>query len=1231
MADKPKQPRGDMPTQVGTGTALSSSSDNNDAGLTIVPTSRRPDPPKTVPTSRRPDPPTSAPASRRADPPTSAGADPSATSAGHTRSGSPPPDPWGIGDMELETGTILAGRYEILDTLGKGGMGSVYRANDRELDRLVALKVIRPELARNTAIVDRFKQELRLSHKVTHKNVIRMYDLGEDAGMRFITMELVEGRDLRSIMEEKGKLPPAEAVEILEQTCRALEAAHTVGILHRDLKPQNIMRDADGRVVVMDFGLARTIEGDGMTQSGALVGTMEYMSPEQALGKDLDARSDIFALGLICYEMLTGDMPFRAESALASLIKRTRERANPCVSLDATIPGALSDIVSKCLECDVQNRYKDVGDLLHDLEEWDGKKAAAASLRFHANVPSSGLSGRWLAVLGAVGLVIAIGVAVPLVIRHDHRAHTAEETLKAPAISVAIVPFYNASQDPALDWLSSSLADMLSSDIGQSAKVRMVSPDRLHQVLQDLHISGSSQIDEGTLRRLAEFTNAQTLVFGQYVRAGTQIRIDTTILDLAHDTRSVLRTDILQENDVLTSVDALATQVRQRLTADPELQKELKAHADRPSTKSVDALRDYDTGLQLARKGDNLGAQKQFEASVGADSDFALAYAKLAEAYANTGHDDLAQTAAQHAVDLSDNLPASEKYLIEAIHARITNNTQQAITAYEQLATANPADTDVQMALAEAYEKASDFKDAKKHLAVVLANDPKNVDGLRASGRVEIENDNPQGGLDYLTRALSLAILVDNQQEKADILQATGVAYEMLNKPEDALHNFQESLEIKKQIGDKRGAASSLEGIASIQDSQGKPADALASYQAALAMRREIGDKEGIGKSLIDTGSFYHDHGKPDGALQYFTEALQIERELGNISNQALCLNNIGTIKVDKGDYQDGLTYLDQAYQLRQKLNVPEDLAQSEHNLAEANTKLGQYDAALALYLKAIETHRGMNDQNGVAIESDGMAKIFAAQGRYGAALSSMRDALQIFERTRETTSFTVEIVGGWGDLLAQVGRGDEGKPSRDQALNVAHQIKNDAAISLATGWIGDASFYKGDYNTARQQYTLALATAMKTSDKERILLSKVNRAKVELAAGHASGSIPAFKKLEQDADALGLKAVSVECSIDIAQASIAGRNYAGAQQELDLALARAENLGLRVLQAKGQYLQATVLMAKNQASDAAPHYREVVRILDGISKEDGAFHVLDRADLSGIYRDAKKAVQTAH
>jgi tetratricopeptide (TPR) repeat protein/tRNA A-37 threonylcarbamoyl transferase component Bud32 len=1200
MAESPKQPASEMPTQFGTAVGVSSSSENLRPEETLVPPSR-----------------SDAPTVLTETPSVSASRAGSQTDSRTQAAGSG-------SESELEPGTVLAARYEVLSVLGTGGMGSVYKAQDRELDRLVALKVIRPELARNAAIVDRFKQELRLSHKVTHRNVVRMYDLAEDSGMRFVTMELVAGRDLRSILEERGKLPADEAVDILQQICFALEAAHGVGILHRDLKPQNAMREDAGRVVVMDFGLARTIEGDGMTQSGALVGTMEYMSPEQALGKDLDERSDIFALGLIGYEMLTGNMPFKAESAIASLLKRTRERAVPCVQLDPNIPGALSDIIGKCLESEVEQRYRNVGEVLKDLETWRGK-AAAASLHFPADVPSTGMSGRWLLAVGGGALLIALAAGISLTVRHFSGSHSAPAVASAPSISLAIMPFYNASGDTTLNWLGASLAEMLGSDIGASSQVRMVSPDRLQQVLGDLHVSANSQVDAATLKRAAEFTNAQTVIFGQFIRAGSEIRISTTVMDLAHDTRTVVTTDVPDEKDLLTSVDKLAGELREKLTTDPKVVNDLKAHAERPSTTSVEALKSYEDGVALEKSGDNIKALEDFRAATTTDPDFALAYSRLAETYSNLGQDELAQSASRRAMELGESLPAQERYLIEASNAEITHNTQKAIDAYQQLAAANPSDTEVQFALAKLYEQNSDFSAAKQRLAAVLANDPKNVAALLASGRVDIKSGDPNGGLEFLSRAFPLATELDNQEEKATILQATGVAYSILNRPNDALHNFQESLAIKQQIGDKRGEAASLNEIAQIQNHAGKSEEALAAFKQALTISRAIGDQVGVGGELIDTGTFYHDHGKPDEALQYFTGALEIERQLGDRDRQALCLHNIGSIKMDQGAYQDSLTYLEQAYELQQKLNVPEDLADSLHDLAEVNTKLGQYDTALADYLKAIDTYRSANDQRGVEIESDGMAKIFAAQGRYGAALSSMKNAVGIVRQTKEMTWLTVESVGGWGDLLTQVGRGQEGRASLDEALSIAHQVKNDTWTAIATNWIGDFYFYQGDYTNAREQYDSALKIAAKTPDRETTLLLEVNRAKADLALGHANAVIPEFRKLVQDADKAGLKALSVECAVYLAQAEIAAKNNGAAAQELPLTLARAENLGLRVLQAKTEYLQGVLQAKSGKGSEAAIHYRQAVSILDSISKEEGSAKILERADLKSIYSDAQK------
>ncbi|HKW97150.1 MAG TPA: protein kinase [Bryobacteraceae bacterium] len=288
----------------------------------------------------------------------------------------------------LQPGDVLGERYEILKALGEGGMGTVYKARDRELDRLLALKVIRSELAGRQDVLKRFKQELILARQVTHKNVIRIFDLGMADGRKFITMDFIEGRDLRNLLSERGKLPPSEAVGIIRQICQGLEAAHTEGVVHRDLKPQNIMVDAAGRVWVMDFGLARSMEAAGLTRTGALMGTPDYMSPEQARALKVDARSDLFSLGIIFYEMLTGQLPFQADTMMGTLIKRVNEPAVPPNVVDPSIPQNLSDVIMKCLAVDVEKRYQTTGEILAGLGA-ASTATASAGMSFSAAQPAA--------------------------------------------------------------------------------------------------------------------------------------------------------------------------------------------------------------------------------------------------------------------------------------------------------------------------------------------------------------------------------------------------------------------------------------------------------------------------------------------------------------------------------------------------------------------------------------------------------------------------------------------------------------------------------------------------------------------------------------------------------------------------------------------------------------------------------------------------------------------------
>jgi len=266
-------------------------------------------------------------------------------------------------------GWRIGSRYRVLRHLGEGGMGAVYLVHDSELNRDVALKLIRPSLAGDPRLLERFKREIQLSSEITHPNVLRVYDLGEADDLRFLTMQFVCGEDLAAIIRREGKLPLERLVGIFRQICLGLAAAHDGGVLHRDLKPQNIMVGAGGHVYLMDFGLAKVVDESGMTQTGAVMGTPAYMSPEQVKGETLDIRSDIYSLGTILYEMMTGRRPYAEGSAYEVMMKRLNSPPPPVRDLNPDLPDYLLRILDRCLETDRNLRYGSLHEAIRDLDE----------------------------------------------------------------------------------------------------------------------------------------------------------------------------------------------------------------------------------------------------------------------------------------------------------------------------------------------------------------------------------------------------------------------------------------------------------------------------------------------------------------------------------------------------------------------------------------------------------------------------------------------------------------------------------------------------------------------------------------------------------------------------------------------------------------------------------------------------------------------------------------------
>ena len=285
---------------------------------------------------------------------------------------------------ELTTGSTFAGRYQVIEELGHGGMGRVYKVHDTEIKEKVALKLLRPEISLDKEAVERFSNELKLARKISHRNVCRMFDLGRAEGTTFITMEFVPGEDLKSFIHRSKQLSMGTAISIAKQVCEGLEEAHRLGVVHRDLKPGNIMIDKDGDAKIMDFGIARSLSGRGITGAGVMIGTPEYMSPEQVEGKDVDQRSDIYSLGIIIYEMLTGRIPFEGDTPFTIGVKHKSERPRDPRELNPQIPQDLGRLVLKCLEKDGAKRYQSAGELRTDLEKIEQGYADDRARRFEA-------------------------------------------------------------------------------------------------------------------------------------------------------------------------------------------------------------------------------------------------------------------------------------------------------------------------------------------------------------------------------------------------------------------------------------------------------------------------------------------------------------------------------------------------------------------------------------------------------------------------------------------------------------------------------------------------------------------------------------------------------------------------------------------------------------------------------------------------------------------------------
>jgi tetratricopeptide (TPR) repeat protein/tRNA A-37 threonylcarbamoyl transferase component Bud32 len=423
---------------------------------------------------------------------------------------------------ELTTGSTFAKRYQVIEELGKGGMGKVYKVLDTKIKENVALKLLKPEIAADEKTIERFQNELRFARKISHKNVCRMYDLNEERGALYITMEYVPGEDLKSLIRRIGQFSVGKALSVGKQVCEGLAEAHRLGVVHRDLKPQNIMIDRDGNARIMDFGIARSLKGKGITEAGVMIGTPEYMSPEQVDGKEADNRADIYALGVILYEMLAGRVPFEGDTALSIALKHKTEMPKDPREFNASIPEDFSRLIFKCLEKDKTERYQSAEEVLMDLSKIQTGVTSTSGF-YRAEIATRAKRKKMMIAAAGALIFIAAAIAIFMLIGSSR--------LAVDPNRIAVAPFQNETGDKSLESVGNIAADWITQGIAQTGLVEVAPAMAVLQSSEVVANKTGGLQGMKQMRALAKETGAGTVISGAYYLQGDNLQFKAEIID----------------------------------------------------------------------------------------------------------------------------------------------------------------------------------------------------------------------------------------------------------------------------------------------------------------------------------------------------------------------------------------------------------------------------------------------------------------------------------------------------------------------------------------------------------------------------------------------------------------------------------------------------------------------------------------------------------------------------
>ena len=632
--------------------------------------------------------------------------------------------------FKFNPGEKFGDRYTIIEEIGRGGMGRVYKAEDHELGITVVLKMIRPGLSSRPGIVDQFKKETLLGRSISHENVVRIHDLGAVGEIRYISMDFIKGENLSELIQTSGSLTFSACLQIALQICQALKTAHQKKIIHQDLKPQNIMIDNSGKVFVTDFGLAESLAGPKAGPSAQIRGTPKYLSPEQARGEKPDQRSDIYSLGIILYEMTTGKSPFKADTAEAYIRQQISEKPLPPSKANPSLPPTFEKIILKCLEKKKEDRYQTIDELLQDLEI-EKKHLRVREAADHWR--------RWKWALPAAALVLFLGIAGLKLIQPVIRPPESPPGRTSIAVMYAVNDSGDKSLNDKLRW---PIPDLLSTSLAQSKYLTVLPQDRLMQVLLDL-----KQIDEEhhlsrTLDRIADAANVQYFILPSFTKVGDDFWISFMIRKAKTDA-TLGEPDIVKGKkieDLLAMMDELSLKVKSRLNySAAAIANDYNEKLDRITTGSPEAVQYYVEAEKYYVQGDFKGSIQVLERAIKEDPSYARAYLKMADNYEYLGEYDKQRASLQKALALADRVSEKDRFFIQGYASSALNESPlQTIANYKKLIDLDPEGEEGHILLGATYRNIEEWDLSREQIDKVLTINPRNA--LAIENRVFLDS-----------------------------------------------------------------------------------------------------------------------------------------------------------------------------------------------------------------------------------------------------------------------------------------------------------------------------------------------------------------------------------------------------------------------------------------------------------------------------------------------------------